>query len=188
MYDFVVIGVSAGGMEALSRIIPELPGDFPLPVSIVQHVKKGTDDFLANYLNSLSSLRVKEAAWREKIKPGTVYIAPAGYHLLIEKDRTFGLSVDPAVNFAIPSIDVLFETAAGVYGPKLVGVVLTGANRDGSNGLKKIKENGGMAIVQNPDDARNPEMPRSAIEAVKADRVVELCKISQILKEITKEQ
>ena len=188
MYEAVVIGVSAGGLEALSRIIPQLPEDYPFSVSIVQHTRKDMDDYLAKHLDGLSRITVKEAEWRELLRPGTVYIAPSGYHLLVEKDKTVALSVDPPVNYAMPSIDVLFESAARVYGPHLIGVILTGANRDGTHGLKKIKEAGGWTIVQEPKTAAVKEMPSSAINNVNVDRVVELKEIGKYLAALAKEQ
>jgi len=187
MYEAIVIGVSAGGLDALSKIIPQLPEDYPLSVSVVQHTRKDMDDFLANHLDGLSPIKVKEAEWQESLKPGTVYIAPSGYHLLVEKDKTFAFSVDPPVNYAIPSIDVLFESAARVYGSKLIGVVLTGANRDGTKGLKKIKEAGGLTVVQEPKTAAATEMPRSAITNVNVDRIVGLSEMGTCLTELAKE-
>ncbi|MCP4412676.1 MAG: chemotaxis protein CheB, partial [Gammaproteobacteria bacterium] len=130
MYEAIVVGVSAGGLKALSRIIPELPIDFPQSVMMVQHRLNDPNEFLAEYMNTLCDIDVKEAVSREVIKPECVYIAPSGYHLLIERDKTFSLTVDPPVSFAIPSVDVLFESAATAYEDKLVGVILTGANSD----------------------------------------------------------
>src|SRR5690606_35205527 len=115
-------------------------------------------------LDSMCFLRVKEADEKEKIKPGCVYIAPPNYHLLIEKNETFSLSIDEKVNYARPSIDVLFDSAAYVYYDQLIGVVMTGANHDGAMGLKKIKENGGMTIVQDPETAISRFMPEAAIQ------------------------
>lgn len=180
-YDAIVIGVSAGGMKALGIIIPKFPNGFSLPVIIVQHREKDANDFLANYLNKMSNLQVKEAKLRESINTGTVYLAPGGYHLLIEDDKTFTFSVEPLVNFARPSIDVLFESAAYVYGENLIGVILTGANRDGAQGLKKIKEAGGVTIVQDPETAEYEQMPRAAIQATKVDHILNLNDIAPYL-------
>ncbi len=180
-YEAVVIGVSAGGMQALKTILPLLPASFALPIAIVHHVNERSDSFLVDYLDNLSLLDVCEAEGREQLSPGTAYLAPPGYHLLIEPDRTFSLSVDARVNYACPSIDVLFESAAEVFGPSLVGIVLTGANADGAKGLRKIKQCGGLAIVQNPKSAEAAYMPQAAIEAVKADHVVELEDIALLL-------
>ncbi len=186
MYEVIVIGVSAGGLNALTSILAALPKDFPLSVVIVQHLHHDSDDFFPRYLDELCNIHVKEAASRENIKPGVVYIAPSGYHLLIERDRVFSLSVDPPVNFSIPSIDVLFESAAWAYKDKLVGVILTGANSDGSQGLKMLKEYGGLTIVQDPETAESPEMPRAAIKVVDVDHMIPLDEIGGFLSVINK--
>ena len=149
-YAAVVIGVSAGGIEALKIILPALPACFPLPIAIVQHRDQRSDSFLATYLNKMSGIVVTEAEDKEPLCSGRVYLAPAGYHLLIEADRSFSLSVDPRVNYSCPSIDVLFESAAEVFAESLIGIVLTGANSDGAHGLKRIKDRGGLAVVQYP--------------------------------------
>ncbi|MCI0471195.1 MAG: chemotaxis protein CheB, partial [Candidatus Aminicenantes bacterium] len=153
MEGAVVIGVSAGGMTALKTILPKLPHGFCLPIIIVSHRHPDSDDYLERHLDSECAVTVKRARQNEKITPGTVYIAPPNYHLRIEKDFTFSLSQGPPVNHARPSIDVLFDSAADVYGPLLTGIVLTGANDDGSRGLKKIKESGGLTAAQDPRTA-----------------------------------
>lgn len=149
-YEAIVIGVSAGGLSALNRILPDLPSDFTLAVIIVQHMHTTGDNFLSSYLNDKCNLNVKEVDDKESILKNTIYIAPPNYHLLVEADRTFSLSIDEPVNYARPSIDVLFETAADVYTTNLIGVILTGANTDGSHGLKRIKASGGLSVVQDP--------------------------------------
>ena len=159
MYDAIVIGVSAGGMQALCEIIPELPQDFKVPVIVVQHISADSGDYLPERLNRISAIRVKEAEENEDILPGTAYTAPAGYHLLIEDDRSFALSCEPRVNYARPAIDVLFESAAHVFEDALIGIILTGANSDGAQGLAKIKATGGLTIVQNPKTAEADAMP-----------------------------
>lgn len=185
MYEAVVIGASAGGLNALSKILPALPDNYSLPVIIVLHRVRESDDFLSRYLDKLSSLQVNEARLRESIKPASVYIAPAGYHLLVERDKTFSLSIDPPVNYAIPSIDVLFESAAVAYKDKLIGVILTGANADGSSGLAAIKEYGGLTIAQDPLTAESTFMPAAAIERGVVDNIIGLEKIGLFLKEIS---
>lgn len=187
-YEAIVIGVSAGGMKALGIIIPKLPNGFGLPVIIVQHREKDANNFLAEYLNKLSNVQVKEAKLRESINTGTIYFAPGGYHLLIEDDKTFTFSVEPLVNYARPSIDVLFESAAYVYGERLIGVILTGANRDGTQGLKKIKEAGGVTIVQDPETAEYDQMPLAAIQATKVDHILKLNDIAPYLIHLEKER
>ncbi len=180
-YEAVAMGVSAGGMKALETIIGNLNADFPLAVIIVQHMSPDSDDFLARFLNEKSALPVKQADEKEAVRPGHVYIAPPDYHLLVEEDKTFSLTVDEKVNYSRPSIDLLFETAAYAYGPALVGAVLTGANSDGSNGLKEIKDAGGLTIVQDPHTAEAPIMPREAARVAKVDHILPLEKIAPFL-------
>ncbi len=180
-YKVVVVGVSAGGLEALSALIPSLPGDFPLPVVVVQHRRPNSDDFLAVRLDEQSPLPVKDADDKEPLRPATVYLAPADHHLLIEEDGTLALSLDERVSHSRPSIDVLFDSAADVYEEKVIGVVMTGANSDGSQGLKHIKQCGGLAVVQDPACAEADCMPREAIKVTRVDRVLALEKIAPFL-------
>jgi two-component system chemotaxis response regulator CheB len=185
-YDIVVMGVSSGGMVALSIIIPMLSKDFTLPVVIVQHQHPHADDFLVHYLNEKCELSVKHAEEKEPIEPATVYLAPPNYHLLIEQDRTFSLSIAERVNYARPSVDVLFETAADAFGANTIGIILTGANNDGSQGLKMIHNCGGLTIVQDPATAEATEMPRTAIAATKVDHVLPLADIGRLLNNLPK--
>jgi len=180
-YQAIVIGLSAGGMQALKLFIPVLPAGFPLPIAIAQHVEEHSDGFLAEYLNQNSVLMVKEAEDKEPVCAGYIYIAPPGYHLLVEKDRTFSLSVDARVNYCRPSIDVLFESAVDAFGDTLIGVVLTGANADGSRGLKAVKDAGGYAIVQNPATAEALYMPAAALEATPVDSVIDIEELAPLL-------
>jgi two-component system, chemotaxis family, protein-glutamate methylesterase/glutaminase len=180
----VVIGGSAGGLSALSEILSHLPGDFPYPIMVVLHLAPTAGRQLPQLLSARCKLAVKEAEDTEKICPGCVYVAPADYHLLVERDNTMSLSVDEAVNFSRPSIDVLFQSAAESYGPSLVGIVLTGASQDGSHGLSRIKEFGGLAIVQNPSSAQAPLMPSSAINATEVDHILNLANIGYFLAEL----
>jgi len=181
-YEAIVMGVSAGGFQALTAMVAEFPESFSLPVIVVQHTKENNDGFLARHLNSQSPLWVKEADDKEAIQSGRLYLAPPGYHLLIEADRSFSLSVDPRVNYSRPSIDVLFNSAADVYWDDLIGVILTGANSDGSQGLRNIKARGGLAIVQNPASAEAACMPREAIAATPVDHVLALEEIGPFLR------
>ena len=183
-FEAMVIGVSAGGLAALGKILPELSEDFPLAVLIVQHMRRDADGFLWRHLDTLSRLTVKEAEDKEAIQPKTVYIAPPDYHLLVEPDRTLSLSADERVNFSRPSIDVLFETAAEVYQQRLIGVILTGANNDGTHGLQTIKSYGGLAVVQSPESAESDAMPRSAIAEVAVDHIVPLDRMGQFLNDL----
>lgn len=177
----IVLGVSAGGFSALKRLLAALPAGFPLPLIIVQHQRAGQEGHLATQLNRISPLQVKEADEGDSLCPATVYLAPANYHLLVERDGTLALSVDPQVCYARPAIDVLFESAAAAYGPRLAGIVLTGANNDGSAGLRAIKNAGGLAIVQDPDDAEVKQMPQNALRSVAADYVVPLTQLAPLL-------
>lgn len=162
-YDAIVIGTSAGGLYVLTRILKSLPADYPIPVIIVQHRSRDERNLLEEVLQQRCSIRIKQVDEKEMIQRGFVYFAPPDYHLLIEHDGTFSLSFDPPVNYSRPSIDVLFETAAEVFKNKLLGIILTGANKDGSKGIKKISLQGGTTIAQQPETADYPEMPRSAI-------------------------
>jgi two-component system chemotaxis response regulator CheB len=140
-----------------------LPADFPIPVIVVQHRSKDERNLLEEVTQVKCKLTIKQADEKEAIKEGTAYFAPPNYHLLIEKNGTFSLSYDAPVNYSRPSIDVLFETAAEVYKNKLLGIILTGANKDGARGMKTIRQHGGTTIAQQPDTAEYPEMPQSAI-------------------------
>jgi two-component system, chemotaxis family, protein-glutamate methylesterase/glutaminase len=180
-YQAIVMGTSAGGMKALGELLPLLPADFPLPVMIVQHMQAGTDDFLSNYLDSKCRIKVKEASSGEPIHPCTAYLAPSGYHLLVEMDHTLSLSVDEKICYARPSIDVLFESAADVYRNNLIGIILSGANNDGSAGIGKINDYGGLAIAQDPDEAESMFMPDYAIRHNKIDHILKLSEISRQL-------
>ena len=180
-YEAIVIGVSAGGIMTLNTILRHLPSDFALSIIIVQHQHPHSDAFIAEFLDNRCSLTVKQADEKEIIMPGKIYIAPPNYHLMIEEDRTFSLTIDKRVHYARPSIDILFETAADVFNEKLVGIILTGANDDGSRGLKKIKESGGLTIVQDPDTAEIDTMPKAAIASTKIDYILPLEKIGPFI-------
>ena len=180
-FQMIAIGVSAGGMSALSHILPAFPEGFPMAIVIVQHVRCDAGDLMASVLEVHTVLPIKEADEKEPIHSGRMYIAPAGYHLLIEPDRTFSLSVDAKVNYARPSIDVLFESAADVYGDQLIGVILTGANTDGSKGLRRVAEYGGLTVVQDPKSAEVDQMPRAALATAPVDHVMSLKDIGSFL-------
>ena len=180
-YQAIVIGSSAGGIQALTAVLSPLPKDFPLPIIIVQHLHPHSNSYLARILEHHSQLRVKQADEKESILDGWVYIAPPAYHLLIEEDRTLSLSIDQPVKYARPSVDVLFETATYAYRENLIGIILTGANNDGSDGVKKIKDLGGYVIVQDPKTAVASSMPEAAISSVKVDKVLPLYNIGEYL-------
>ncbi|MEE8059492.1 MAG: chemotaxis protein CheB [Pseudomonadales bacterium] len=171
-------------MNTLAQIIPKLPETYPLPVMIVQHRLHDANEYLVEHLRNLCDLQVKTAESRAAIQAPCVYIAPSGYHLLVERDRSFSLSIDPKVNYAIPSIDVLFETAADAYQEKRVGVILTGANCDDCRGLESIKKYGGLSIVQDPATAASSYMPSAAINIAEVDHIIPLNEIGIFLKSI----
>lgn len=187
-YEAIVIGVSSGGMNAMKILFSLLPVEFNIPIVIVQHISPRSDNQWIKLLNDKSNLQIKEADEKEKIEPGNVYIAPPNYHLMIERDKTFSLTIDERVNFARPSIDVLFESAAEAYNSELIGVVLTGSNNDGTKGIKRIKECGGLAIIQNPETAESSHMPASAIAAIKPDYILSLEGITELLIKIDKQK
>ena len=161
----VVIGASAGGVQALSQILPALRVDFPLPVLVVVHIPPRRDNTLVDLFAGKCRLSVKEAEDKEPLEPGTIYFAPPDYHLLVEAGGTIALSSDEPVNHSRPAIDVLFESAADAFGTGLAGIVLTGANSDGAEGLRAICAAGGQGIVQDLATAEVATMPRAALAA-----------------------
>lgn len=186
-YELIVIGCSMGGMHALELIFRELPRDFPVPIVVAQHRYKTSTDVLPNYFQRHSELSVVDANDKEWVKPGHVYMAPADYHLLVERNGDRGelnLSVDAAVAYSRPSIDVLFESAADAYTSSVIGVVLTGANSDGTRGAARIKQRGGFIIAQDPKTAEAPAMPEAAIAAGRVDRILPLERIGPFLVEL----
>lgn len=170
----VAIGASAGGVQALSAILPALPVDYPLPVLVVVHVPPDRDNALVPLFQSKCRVAVKEAEDKEPALPGVVYFAPSDYHLMVELDGSLALSSDEHVNHSRPSIDVLFETAADAFGPGVAGVVLTGANSDGANGLRAILDAGGQGLVEDPAAAYAQAMPAAAVVACPAADVLPL--------------
>ena len=172
--EAVVIGASAGGVEALGELLNALPAGFSLPIVVVMHLLATTESLLVEVLRPRCRLPLKEASDKEPICSATVYVAPPGYHLLVEVDRSLALSVDPPVNYSRPSIDVLFESAAYAYRERLLGIVLTGANEDGARGLATIRAFGGLAWVQDPAAALASAMPAAAIARAGADRICNL--------------
>jgi len=180
-FECVVIGVSAGGMTVLQVLLPELPVDFPIPIIVVQHLHPQQGNFHIKFYNDKSKINVVEAQEKELITSGNVYFAPANYHLLIEYDKTFSLSVDEKVNYSRPSIDVLFDTALDVYKDKLLAIILTGANNDGANAMKRIKDAGGYTIVQDPLTAEVNAMPLNAIRSNTPSEILPIDKIVDFL-------
>lgn len=182
----VVIGASAGAVQALTEILSSLPAEFSLPILIVVHVPANRQSILAPLFEEKSALKVREAEDKEPTAGGVVYFAPAGYHLLVEADGSLSLSSDEEVLYSRPSIDVLFESAADAYGPALVGVILTGANSDGARGLKAIADAGGVALVQEPSTAYSDAMPRAALKECVSARTMTLASIASYLMEVGK--
>jgi two-component system chemotaxis response regulator CheB len=173
-YRAVVIGSSAGGLDALSIVLASLPVAFPVPLVIVQHINPRAMSRLHLLLERKCAIAVREADEKIKPQPGVAYCVPPNYHLLLELDGTFSLSVDERVNFSRPAIDVTFETAAELYGSALINVVMTGASADGSRGLARIKALGGYTIVQEPMEAQSVTMPESAMRAAQPHAVLPL--------------
>ncbi len=184
----IVVGTSAGGLKALSKLLEAIPLGYPFPIIIVQHRSQEPKDLLEVLLQSKTKLVVKQADEKESIKPGIVYIAPPDYHLLVEKDHTFSLSSDEHVHYSRPSIDVLFESAAEVYKEKLIAIILTGANADGRNGIKTVQAQGGLTIAQNPGEADFPVMPEEAIGTRKVKHIYTLPQIQHFLLSLIHEQ
>ncbi len=147
------MGTSAGGLDALNTILPDLSQGLEPPVIIVQHIRADADDFMVQHFDKRCRLRVKEAEDKMPIQGGTIYFAPPNYHLLVEEDRCFALSTAERVQYSRPAIDVLFETAADAYGNRLLGIILTGANTDGTKGIRSIRQTGGLTIAQSPKTA-----------------------------------
>ncbi|HYP29932.1 MAG TPA: chemotaxis protein CheB [Blastocatellia bacterium] len=183
-YELIVVGASLGGFHALEMLLGGLPPNFSLPVVIVQHRSSDSDDLLAVLLKRKTRLPVVEVEDKQAIMPGQVYIAPANYHLLVEEGH-FALSTEPPVEFARPSIDVLFESAAEAFRERVIGVLLTGSNRDGAQGMARIKECGGITLVQDPASAESGRMPEAAIAASEIDRVLPLPEIATFLIDIS---
>lgn len=180
MQRLVAIGMSAGGYDALTRVVKGLPGSFQTPIVIIQHSAANSPFLLPGLLAGLCSIPVYEALDKTPLAQGC-FVAPPGYHLLVENNETLALDVDEPVNFCRPSIDVFFESAADVFGRGMIGVLLSGANSDGALGLKRIKQAGGTTIVQAPSDAEVPTMPLAAIAATSIDFVVPASQIGTVL-------
>src|SRR5262245_42345921 len=179
--ELVVVGSSWGGLAALGRLLRLLPEGFAPPLAIAQHRTPDiAGDGLAASISGVSPLPVREVDDKDELRPGTVYVAPADYHLMVERTH-FELSIDAPVAYSRPSIDVLFESAADAFRDEVVGVLLTGANADGTAGLGRIREFGGLTLVQDPETAERPEMPEAAIRAGVVDRVLPLDGIAAAL-------
>jgi len=179
--EALVIGGSAGGVDALANLLPALPRACSLPVICILHIPGDRESRLAELFGARLPLPVREAADKEEIAPGTVYFAGSGYHLSVERDRSFSLSCEAPVAFARPAIDVLMTSAADAYGPGLAGVLLTGANHDGAEGMAAIHAGGGLTVVQDPRDAQVPTMPQEALRRFTPHLVLPLADIGALL-------
>ena len=181
-FDLVVIGGSAGAIDALRTILSQLPEDFPAAVAIVIHIPAEGPGLLPEVLSTPGAPAMKLAEDKEPIAPGAIYFAPPDYHLLVESGRTFALSLDERVHFSRPAIDVLFESAAAAYGGRLVGIILSGANADGSAGLRAVAAAGGMTVVQSLESAEMIAMPAAALQAVPESIEVDAAGIARLLR------
>lgn len=182
--DAVVLGASAGGFEALLTVLKGLPASYPMPLVAVLHLPENHDSRLAELFDYRLTLEVREARDKESLAPGILYFAPPGYHLSIEMDGSFSLSCEERVNFARPSIDVLFSSAADVYGKSLAGILLTGANYDGAAGLAGMQVAGALTIVQDPATAEVATMPEAAIRRMTPDLILPLAEINSLLQRL----
>jgi len=183
--SIVVVGTSLGGLHALQTVLSQLPSDFSLPIAVVQHRHKQSNDRLPVILQQYTKLRVCDADDKQPIKPGHVYLAPADYHLLIE-GKTFSLSADEPIKYSRPSIDVLFESAVESCGDGVIAVVMTGANEDGTQGARRVAQIGGTVLVQDPETAEAPEMPLGVVREVSRAEVLKLNEIAPRLDAIAK--
>ncbi len=182
--EAVVIGVSAGAVDALGTILPSLPADYPIPVIVVVHLPADRKSVLAQLFRAKCQVDVHEIDDKEKLKTGTVYFAPPDYHVLIEDDKRISLSSEELVHYSRPAIDVLFESAADVFGPALAAIVLTGASADGARGLAAVHAAGGICLVQHPNQANSRTMPEAALKACPTAEALTLEQIAKRLLEI----
>ncbi len=178
-----VIGVSAGGVDALKTVLKGVSNDETASIVIVTHIGDSVAELIKIY-RKITTLKIKEAEENEMISEcGYVYFAPTGYHLSVEDDYSFSLSMEEKVNYVRPSIDVLFKSAAEAYREKLTGIILTGANNDGALGLKRIEELGGICIIQDPEEALFDMMPKCAIDEVHSSKILSLIEINKLIKQ-----
>lgn len=165
----------------MQEILPHLPEGYGIPLAVVQHRAKDSTPLLASILRRYTKINIVEPDDKSQIRAGTLYLAPANYHLQVEAAGVFSLSVDPPVRYSRPSVDVLFDTAAEAFGGDVIGLVLTGANDDGAEGVRAIKNSGGIVVVQDPATAESPEMPRAALAATDVDHILRLDQIGPFL-------
>jgi two-component system chemotaxis response regulator CheB len=180
-FKAIVIGASAGGIDAMLIILSAIPADFQLPIVLILHLPSGAESRLPELVAHHAKISAKEAFDKEKLERGVIYIAPSNYHLLIDPDRCFSLSAEEPLNYSRPSIDILFQSAADAFGEELVGVLLTGANEDGVQGLKAIQRQGGYTLVQDPKTAVARTMPDAALKSMRPDGLMTLNEIGDFL-------
>ncbi len=177
----IIIGASAGGVIAIQKILSQLRPDMTLPIVVVQHLSRSPRTDLSQVYFCGDRRQVLEPEDKQPIESKTVYFATPDYHLLVERDMTFGLSQDEPVHYSRPSIDVTFESALRAYGPEILAILLTGANRDGAHGLCQIFKNGGLAVAQDPQEAEVEVMPKAAIELCGIKRILRLGEIASLI-------
>jgi len=180
--DAIVIGASAGGVDALSTLLPALPAGAAASTFVVLHLPRERPSLLVNIFAPKCAQPVREAQDKEPIERGVIYFAPPDYHLLVDAGPQLALSADEPVNYSRPAIDVLFESAADYYGERLLGIILTGGNHDGAAGLQAVRQAGGMSIVQQPSEAQAPFMPELALRQGEVDAVLTVAQIATLLR------
>jgi two-component system, chemotaxis family, protein-glutamate methylesterase/glutaminase len=178
--DAVAIGASAGGVEVLSVLLSALPASCRASFFIVVHIPRERPSLLADVFGAKCALPVREAEDKEPVQPGTVYFAPPDYHLLLDRGPVLALSSDEPVHFSRPSIDVLFDSAADIYGERLLGLILTGANQDGAEGLAAVGRAGGRTVVQEPSGAAVSFLPEAALQEGPVDFVLSLAQLQDV--------
>ena len=180
--EALVVGASAGAIEALNQLLPVVPAAARIPVVVVVHVPANRPSLLVEIFAARCLPRVQEPEDKQPMTAGSIWFAPPNYHLLLEQDRSFALSVDQPVNFSRPSIDVLFESAADVFGETLCCIVLTGANDDGARGAREVRRQGGLVIVQDPNSAEAKQMPTAAIVHANPQIIAPLPEIAELIR------
>ncbi|MDO9001250.1 MAG: chemotaxis protein CheB [Bacteroidota bacterium] len=186
--EVIIIGGSAGSIDVMMQILPNLPEEFPVPIILVLHRRPSIGNLSEIIFQNRCKIPVLEVEDKMPIMKNTVYLAPGGYHLLVEKNHSFSLDFSEKVNHSRPSIDVTFESVVDIYNDKVIGILLTGANTDGARGLKLIKDSGGYTIIQSPETSMMPMMPEAAESIMKPDQILNPLEISDFLINITKKK
>ena len=180
----LVIGGSAGSLQVVLSLLAAIGEDFPMPVLIVLHRNGGFESSLEDIFSSRTRLPIREVEEKDPLRAGTIYLCPADYHVLLEKDHSFSLDYSERVHFSRPSIDVTFRSAADVFGPGLIGLLLSGGNADGAEGMQYVQERGGLTVVQDPSTADVPYMPQQAINRMKVDFIVPTDEIPRFVRQL----